>query len=53
MPTLANLIEESGELRTADAEWLHQLVGDWQVIADLSFADLILWLPSAHGTLPA
>ncbi|MHB1064761.1 MAG: sensor histidine kinase [Georgenia sp.] len=53
MPTLANLIEESGELRTADAEWLHQLVGDWQVIADLSFADLILWLPSADGTFRA
>ena len=27
-------------------EWLHLLVGDWQLIADLSFADLILWVRS-------
>ena len=28
-----------------DAEWIHLLVGDWQLIADLSFADLVLWVP--------
>ncbi len=26
-------------------EWLHSLVSDWQLLADLSFADLILWVP--------
>ncbi len=28
-----------------DVDWLHRLVGDWQMLADLSFADLTLWLP--------
>ncbi len=32
-----------------DAEWLHLLVGDWQMIADLAFADLALWLPGDGG----
>jgi two-component system, sensor histidine kinase PdtaS len=26
-------------------EWLHALVSDWQLLADLSFADLVLWAP--------
>ncbi|PFG40759.1 two-component sensor histidine kinase [Georgenia soli] len=47
MPTtLANMIVQSGQVDERDAEWLHQLVGDWQVIADLAFADLVLWLPT-------
>jgi len=29
----------------ADVDWLHRLVGDWQMLADLAFADLTLWLP--------
>ena len=33
-----------------DREWLHQLVADWQVIADLSFADLMLILQAGDGT---
>ena len=32
-----------------DREWLHQLVADWQVIADLSFADLLLILQNGEG----
>ncbi|MBM7849101.1 histidine kinase N-terminal domain-containing protein [Arthrobacter roseus] len=32
-----------------DAEWLHLLVGDWQMIADLAFADLALWFPDEGG----
>src|SRR5690606_26541022 len=32
------------DLPGQDREWLHLLVGDWQLIADLSFADLILWV---------
>ena len=27
-----------------DVDWLHLLIGDWQVISDLAFADLVLWL---------
>ena len=33
----------------ADREWLHRLVSDWQVIADLSFADLILVIRNDDG----
>jgi two-component system, sensor histidine kinase PdtaS len=29
----------------ADADHLHRLVADWQLLADLSFADLILFVP--------
>ena len=45
MPTLADLVRDRTALSVADAEWLHLLVGDWQLLSDLSFADLVLWLP--------
>ena len=35
---------------TEDVEWLSLLLADWQIIADLSFADLVLWLPDRDGT---
>ncbi|MDQ6716261.1 MAG: PAS domain-containing sensor histidine kinase [Actinomycetota bacterium] len=44
MPTFAELLKERAELQPADAEWLHLLVGDWQLLSDLSFADLVLWV---------
>lgn len=31
------------DLSPADLDWLHQLVADWQLIADLSVSDLVLW----------
>ena len=49
MPTLTDLIGRHGDLAPGDAEWLHQLVGDWQLLSDLSFADLILWIPDKDG----
>ena len=42
MPTLTNILSRSSMLAPSDREWLHQLVGDWQIIADVAFADLIL-----------
>jgi len=44
VPTLAELLHEHSELEAADIEWLHLLVGDWQLLSDLSFADLVLWV---------
>lgn len=32
-------------LQDGDVEWLHLVVGDWQLVADLAFADLVLWFP--------
>ena len=44
MATLNDLLRLSTQLESLDREWLHLLVGDWQLISDLSFADLILWV---------
>jgi two-component system, sensor histidine kinase PdtaS len=45
VPTLNDLAASRTTLGHADVEWLHALVSDWQLLADLSFADLILWAP--------
>ena len=45
MPTLAELVREASDLSDREVEHLHRLVGSWQLIADLSFADLLLWCP--------
>jgi two-component sensor histidine kinase len=36
-------------LAAGDADVLHRLVGDWQLLADLSFADLVLFVPEPQG----
>jgi two-component sensor histidine kinase len=45
VPTLTDLVRTRTDLDDADMEWLHALVSDWQLLADLSFADLVLWVP--------
>ncbi len=30
--------------RSVDVDWLHMLIADWQLIADLAVADLLLWV---------
>ncbi|GAA0328308.1 PAS domain-containing sensor histidine kinase [Actinoallomurus spadix] len=45
MPTLTDLTRQHTDLDAADLEWIHALVSDWQLLADLSFADLVLWVP--------
>ncbi|MDS2171209.1 MULTISPECIES: sensor histidine kinase [unclassified Nesterenkonia] len=32
-------------LHDGDADWLHALVADWQMLSDLAFSDLVLWFP--------
>ncbi len=49
MPSLSDLARRDTVLTAGDVEWLHALVSDWQLIADLSFADLILWAPVRFG----
>jgi two-component sensor histidine kinase len=41
--TLSETLQRSTDLSPEEIEWLHLLVGDWQLLADLSFADLVLW----------
>ena len=50
MPSLAELVRSHTDLDAQDVAWLHLLQADWQIIADLSFADLVLWLPDREGS---
>jgi two-component sensor histidine kinase len=47
--TLNDVLREQTDLDAADVEWLHLLLGDWQLLSDLSFADLVLWVPASSG----
>ncbi|MGB9376071.1 MAG: histidine kinase N-terminal domain-containing protein [Mycobacteriales bacterium] len=49
MSTLTDLASAHARLSTAQVEHLHRLVADWQLISDLSFADLLLWAPTGPG----
>ena len=50
MMSLPELARAHTELDDDDVAWLQLLQADWQIIADLSFADLVLWLPDRAGT---
>ena len=45
-----DLVRQHTRLSERDLEWLHLLVSEWQLLADLSFADLVLWLPTSDGS---
>ena len=49
MPSLTELARAHTDLTDEDVAWLLLLVADWQIIADLSFADLVLWLADREG----
>ncbi len=49
MAIFTDPIREYKGFAPGDAEWLHLLVGDWQMVADLAFADLALWFPLDGG----
>lgn len=49
MSTLSEINKAHGVATAADIEWLALLQSDWQILADLVFADLILWLPTQDG----
>ena len=49
MPSLTELVRAHTSLSQSDLAWLHLLLADWQIVADLSFADLVLWLPDQEG----
>jgi two-component system, sensor histidine kinase PdtaS len=50
VPSLNELVRAHTDLGPEDLAWLHLLLADWQIIADLSFADLVLWLPDREGS---
>ncbi len=51
MPSLNDFLRDHTSLPAADVEWLRLLVGDWQLLSDLSFADLVLWVDTPKGWL--
>ena len=49
MADFTHILASRPDFDDSDREWLHHLVADWQVIADLSFADLLLILQTGDG----
>ncbi|GAA1689727.1 PAS domain-containing sensor histidine kinase [Microcella alkalica] len=49
MSTLSDLVHEHAALSDADIEWLHLLIAEGQLLADLAFADIVLWVPTTAG----
>jgi two-component sensor histidine kinase len=47
--SLDDIVRDRTDLSGADLEGLHVLLGEWQILADLSFGDLVLWLPTRDG----
>lgn len=45
MSSLMELVRARTNLSVAEVEHVHRLLESWQLIADLSFADLLLWCP--------
>lgn len=50
VPSMNDLVRQHTDLDDSDLEWLHLLVSEWQLLSDLSFADLVLWVPTSDGT---
>jgi len=51
--TLSDLVYAQGLSSEADVEWLHRLAGDGQLLADLAFADIVIWAPTADDSFIA
>ena len=45
MPKLEEFLRDRSPLDAKQIRRIRELTGDWQLLADLSFADLILWVP--------
>ncbi|MGI8768650.1 MAG: sensor histidine kinase [Propionibacteriaceae bacterium] len=45
MPTLLEVVSEHTDLSEPEHLRLRQLVSEWELVADLSFSDLVLWVP--------
>jgi two-component system, sensor histidine kinase PdtaS len=53
MSTLSELLAERTQLAGAAVEHLQRVVAEWQLLADMSFADFLLWVPLDGTALPA
>ncbi|MCR2816125.1 sensor histidine kinase [Microbacterium jiangjiandongii] len=53
MSTLSDIVYAQGRSSADDVEWLHRLAGDGQLLADLAFADIVIWVPTADDSFIA
>ncbi|MFT4234977.1 MAG: histidine kinase N-terminal domain-containing protein, partial [Microbacterium sp.] len=53
MSTLSDLVSAQGRSSESEIEWLHRLAGDGQLLADLAFADIVVWVPSNDSSFIA
>jgi two-component system, sensor histidine kinase PdtaS len=51
MSTLGDLLAEHTVLPGTAVDHLHAVVGEWQLLADLSFADYLMWVQRDDGAL--
>src|ERR1700694_2474753 len=51
MSTLGDLLAEHTVLPGTAVDHLHAVVGEWQLLADLSFADYLMWVRRDDGVL--
>jgi two-component sensor histidine kinase len=53
MSSFASIAERMSDLAPEDQNWIRRLTAEWQVVADLAFADLVVWLPTTAGSFVA
>lgn len=46
MAALDRLAAERTDLTEHEVAWLHAVISDWALVADLALSDLVLWLPT-------
>lgn len=51
MLTLAQVLDAHTDLAPGERAWLGALVAEWEILADLSFSDLILWVPDVDDNV--
>ncbi len=49
MSTLGALLAEHTDLPGSVVDHLHAVVGEWQLLADMSFGDLLMWVRRGEG----
>ncbi len=48
---MSEVIAEHTTLSAEDERWLQTLVEEWQLLADLAFSDLVLWVPEPDANV--
>lgn len=51
--TLTSIVRRETGASEDDIAWLHRLVADWQLLADMSFSDVVMWVRTPGGEFVA